>query len=75
MGVEEDLRAWEAGLRNGDKILWYSRPEACEIHIEKKLRLSVERHGAKIDLEYWPRSRERVSCWQVLEGKYEPRKG
>lgn len=73
VGVEENSRAWEAGLRDGDKILWYSRPDACEIHFEKKLRLRLERQGDKFDLEYWPRSREKVSCWQVLEGKYEPK--
>lgn len=71
--VEEHSRAWEAGLRDGDKILWYSRPDACEIHFEKKLRLSVERQEEKFELEYWPRSREKVRCWQVLEGKYEPK--
>lgn len=71
--VEKHSRAWEAGLRDGDKILWYSRPEACEIHFENRLRLSVERQGEKFDLEYWPRSREKVRCWQVLEGKYEPK--
>ncbi|KAI3397426.1 hypothetical protein diail_10757, partial [Diaporthe ilicicola] len=70
-GVEEHSRAWEAGLRDGDGILWHSRPEACETDFEKKLRLKVEREGEKIDLEYWPRSREKVRCWQVLEGKYE----
>lgn len=75
VGVKEHSRAWEAGLRDGDKILWYSRPDACEIHYEKKLRLSVERQGEKLDFEYWPRSREKVRCWQVLEGKYEPNKG
>lgn len=74
VGVEDNSRAWEAGLRNGDRILWHSRPEACEIHFEKKLRLSVERHGDKFDIEYWPRSREKVRCWQVLEGKYKPQK-
>lgn len=73
VGVEEHSRAWEAGLRDGDKILSCSRPDACEIHYEKKLRLSVQRQGEKLDFEYWPRSREKVRCWQVLEGKYEPK--
>lgn len=72
VGVKEHSRAWEAGLRDGDRILFYSRPEACEINFEKKLRLAVEREGEKIDLEYWPRSRQKVRCWQVLEGKYKP---
>ncbi|KAL1870173.1 hypothetical protein Daus18300_005237 [Diaporthe australafricana] len=72
VGVKENSRAWEAGLRNVDRILWHSRPEACETHFEKKLRLTVEREGEKIELEYWPRSRQKVRCWQVLEGKYKP---
>ncbi|KAI7787355.1 hypothetical protein LA080_016430 [Diaporthe eres] len=71
-GVEKHSRAWEAGLRDGDKILWYSRPDACETHFEQKLKLSIERQGEKLDLEYWPRSWEKVRCWQVLAGKYEP---
>lgn len=71
VGVEKDSRAWEAGLRDGDKILWYSRPDACEIHFEKRFSLRVERQGEELELEYWPRSREKVRCWQVLEGKYE----
>lgn len=73
VGVEEDSRAWEADLRDGDKILWYSRPDACDIHFEKKFSLRVERRGEELDLEYWPRSREKVRCRQVLEGKYEPK--
>lgn len=73
VGVEEHSRAWEAGLRDGDEISWHSRPDACEIDFEKKLRLTVQREGEHFDLEYWPRSREKVRCWQVLEGKYEPK--
>lgn len=73
VGVDEHSRAWEAGLRDGDKIVSYSRPDACEVHFEKKMRLTVQRQGEKLDLEYWPRSREKVRCWQVLEGKYEPK--
>lgn len=73
VGVEEGSRAWEAGLRDGDKILWYSRPDACEIHFKNKFRLRVERRGEDLDIEYWPRSRDKVRCWQVLEGKYEPK--
>lgn len=72
-GVQENSRAWEAGLRDEDMILWHSRSDACRIYLEKTLKLSVERHGEKIDVEYWPRSRKKVRCWQVLEGKYEPK--
>lgn len=66
-GVVEGSRAWEAGLRDGQSILWYSRPEACEVHYERRFKLVVERDGDKVDVEYWPRSREKVRCWQVLE--------
>ncbi|KAK2614708.1 hypothetical protein N8I77_001513 [Diaporthe amygdali] len=72
-GVDQGSRAWEAGLRDGDQILWYSRPEACETEFEKRMRLKVERQRENINVEYWPRSREKVVCWQVLEGKYEPK--
>lgn len=66
-GVVEGSRAWEAGLKDGDKILWHSRLEACEIHHERKFKLAVEREGYEVDIEYWPRSTEKVRCWQVLE--------
>lgn len=66
-GVLEDSRAWEAGLRDGDKISWHSRPETCEIHHESRFKLTVERDGYESDIEYWPRSRRKVKCWQVLE--------
>lgn len=66
-GVVEGSRAWEAGLRDGQSILRYSRPEACEMHYERKFSLVVEGDGDRFDVEYWPRSREKVRCWQVLE--------
>ncbi|KUI54481.1 hypothetical protein VP1G_01864 [Cytospora mali] len=71
-GSVEGSRAWETGLKNGDRIVWYARPESCEMDIEKTFKLTVERDGEKIDIVYWPRSRGKVRCWQVLEGKYVP---
>lgn len=76
-GIVVGSKAWEAGLRDGDRIAWYLRPEACEMDIDnnKTFRLAVERNGEKVNMEYRPRSREKVRCWQVLEGKYEPPTG
>lgn len=66
-GLVEGSRASGAGLRNGDVILWHSRPEIFQIHYEEKFKVVVERDKEKLDIEYWPRSGEKVVCWQVLE--------
>lgn len=66
-GVVEGSRAWEAGLRDGDRLLWCSRPESCGIHHDEKFKLTVDRDGREVEIEYWPRSKTRVGSWQVLE--------
>lgn len=66
-GVVDGSRAAEAGLRDGDRVVWYSRPETCEIHHEARFKMTVERGAERLDIEYWPRSKGRVRCWQVLE--------
>lgn len=66
-GVVEGSRAAEAGLRNGDQIVRYSRPEACELHCGAKFKLTLQRAGGQFDIDYRPRSTHKVRCWQVLE--------
>lgn len=66
-GVVEKSSAQEAGLRDGDRLVWHSRPESCAIHYNKKFTLKVDRDGTEVNIEYWPRSRTKVRCWQVLE--------
>lgn len=57
-GAMEGSRAWEAGLRDGDRVPWHSRPEAREIHHDREFKLTVERDGNQVNMEYWPRTRE-----------------
>lgn len=66
-GVVNGSRAAEAGLRDGDQVVWYSQPEACVFHYDAKFKLTVERVDRRFDIEYGPRSKEKVRCWQVLE--------
>lgn len=67
-GVVEGSRAAQAGLLDGDQVVWFLRPEACEIHSDAKFRMTVERGGERVDIEYVPRCKERrIRCWQVLE--------
>lgn len=60
-------RAHEAGLRKGDRIKLHSRPETCELEYGEPFKLSIWRKGKQIDIEYQPRARDSVRCWQVLE--------
>lgn len=71
-GVVEGSRAAEAGLRNGDQVVWYSRPEACEHDFNAKFKLTLQRGGEKLDVDYRPRSTHKVRCWQVLERLEKP---
>jgi hypothetical protein len=34
---------------------------------ERRMKLKVRRGGEQIDFEYWPRSWEKVECWQWVE--------
>ncbi|KAK5991146.1 hypothetical protein PT974_09424 [Cladobotryum mycophilum] len=63
-GVEEDSISYKAGLRNGDEVLWHSRPELCETYYKSKFRLLVQRDGKEIKIEYSPRKDEKVRVWQ-----------
>jgi len=65
-GVVPGSRAELAGVENGDRILWHSRLGACVTNLEKKVRLTVERDGKKIELEYWPRGWTKAPSWQVM---------
>lgn len=66
-GVASPLRAHEAGLRKGDRIRWHSRPETCGLHYGQTLKLSLVRAGKQMEMEFLPRARRNVRCWQVLE--------
>lgn len=72
-GVVDGSRAAEAGLRNGDQVLWCSRPEACELDYEANLKLTLQRDGEKFDIAYRPRSAHKVRCWQILERHAKPK--
>lgn len=63
-GVVEGSRAAQAGLRDGDVIVWTSRPESCETNYDSKFRLKVLRDGKEVDVEYWPRGESKVKVWQ-----------
>lgn len=66
-GVDSSSRAHEEGLRNSDKVTWHSRPSTCELNYEETLKLSLLRKGEQVEVEYLPRAKKTVRCWQVLE--------
>lgn len=67
MGLKSGSRAEEAGLREGDKILWSSHEWRCVDHFDAEMEVIVERDGEEMPLRYWPRSREKVKSWQMVK--------
>jgi predicted metalloprotease with PDZ domain len=64
-GVVAGSAAAEAGLQDGDGIVRTTRPELCETHYEAKFKVTVDRGGDEgLDIEYWPRSQEKIRVWQ-----------
>lgn len=59
-GVVTGLRRWtraeEAGLREGDKILWHSPTWKCVDDFESQMELFVESGGVEKRVVYWPRA-------------------
>lgn len=65
--VMASSRAYEAGLRKGDRIMWHSRLEICELHRKETFKLLLWRKGKPSEIEYLPRAKGTVRCWQVME--------
>jgi hypothetical protein len=51
-GLRDGSRAKEAGLVEGDKIVWNSYPWQCAGDYEKKMEVLVERNGHEIRIKW-----------------------
>ena len=67
MGLRKWTRAEEAGLREGDKILWYSPTWKCVDDFEAQMELFVESGGVEKRVVYWPRAFDRAQSWQMVK--------
>ncbi|KAI0125642.1 hypothetical protein BJ170DRAFT_441372 [Xylariales sp. AK1849] len=63
-GVVPGLPAGLGGLKNGDRILWYSRVGACIENKDRVFKLTIDREGKLIDISFRPRSPQSVRTWQ-----------
>jgi hypothetical protein len=70
-GVVTALRKWtraeEAGLREGDKILWYSPPWKCVDDFHAQMELFVESAGVEKRVVYWPRAFDKADSWKMVK--------
>ncbi|KUJ24363.1 uncharacterized protein LY89DRAFT_19463 [Mollisia scopiformis] len=67
MDLKSGSRAEEAGLREGDKLLWSSHQWKCVDHFDAEMEVSVERDGDEKKIKYWPRSHEKAKSWQMIK--------
>jgi hypothetical protein len=69
--LRKGTRAEEAGLREGDKILWYSPPWKCVDDFQARMELFVESGGVEKRVTYWPRAFDKAESWQMVKVKTE----
>jgi predicted metalloprotease with PDZ domain len=58
-------RAAAAGVRDGDRVIAMSGESQLLSKFDSRMDLKVQRGNEKIDISYWPRSRNKVSCWEI----------
>ncbi|KIM97843.1 hypothetical protein OIDMADRAFT_20265 [Oidiodendron maius Zn] len=67
IGLRKWTRAEEAGLKEGDKILWYSPTWKCVDDFEAQMELFVESGGVEKRVVYWPRAFDKAQSWQMVK--------
>jgi len=65
--VVRGSRAEEAGLTAGDHILSERGVEDCILDDSALLKIAIERGPMKLTIEFLPRSRDMVPCWQWIQ--------
>ena len=58
-------RAEEAGVTDDDEILLQTQLLELLSNFELKMDMKVKRGEEVVDIPYWPRSREKVLCWEI----------
>jgi predicted metalloprotease with PDZ domain len=66
-GLKAGSRAAGVGVRDGDGIVENTFMWQLMGDYEHRMKLKVRRGGEQIGFEYWPRSWEKVECWQWVE--------
>jgi predicted metalloprotease with PDZ domain len=66
-GMIPGSRAAEAELRDGDVLLRNDFLSNSADHYERNLSLVIRRDGREINISYWPRSWEKVECYQWVK--------
>jgi hypothetical protein len=67
IGLKNGSRAAEAGLKDGDKIVWSSHEWRCVDHFDAEMEVIVERDGEETKIKYWPRSYDKAKSWQMVK--------
>jgi hypothetical protein len=66
-GLKLGGRAANAGLREGDKIIWSSHLWKCVDDFQAHMELVVRSGGVEKRVRYWPRSFAKVDSWQIVK--------
>ena len=65
--VTPGSRAAAAGIQKGDEILQQTVFTTVFQNLEEMNVVKLRRGKQILDTSYWPRSREKVSCWEIHE--------
>jgi hypothetical protein len=66
-GLKKGSRAEEAGLKEGDRIVWNSQLWRCVDDFEAELEVIVRRDAKDMKVKYWPRAWEKADSWQLIK--------
>ena len=63
--IVSESRAAAADVRVGDEILTQTDPGKLLVDYRLKMDMKVKRGEEVMDVSFWPRSRGKVSCWEI----------
>ncbi|KAK1749689.1 protein lap1 [Echria macrotheca] len=66
-GLIPGSRAEEAGLREGDEVVRFWTLSTAADSVENQMRVVVKRDGKEVVITYFPRSRDKVECYQWVD--------
>lgn len=66
-GLREYSPAAEAGIQEGDEIVWSTYVWQCQTHYNRQMVMNIRRHGDEdlLTVEFWPRGNRLVESWNV----------
>jgi predicted metalloprotease with PDZ domain len=60
-------RADQAGLIEGDVIVWSTHLQRCVDHFEEEMDVVVMRNGKEHRIRYWPRMLSKADSWKMVK--------